>query len=52
MQPKSSRVMEGKKVLVTGPTSSVGLPVSVALAASNDVTGIARFGNASAREQL
>jgi UDP-glucuronate 4-epimerase len=44
--------MEGKKVLVTGPTSSVGLPVSVALAASNDVTGIARFGNASAREQL
>jgi nucleoside-diphosphate-sugar epimerase len=40
------------KVLVTGPTSSVGLPVSLALAADNDVTGIARFGNADAREQL
>ena len=44
--------MEGMKVLVTGPTSSVGLPVAVALAANNEVTGIARFGNASAREQL
>ena len=44
--------MEGMKILVTGPTSSVGLPVSIALAERNDVTGIARFGNAAAREQL
>ena len=44
--------MKDTKILVTGPTSSVGLPVSLALAADNDVTGIARFGNAAAREQL
>jgi len=44
--------MEDMKILVTGPTSSVGLPVSLALAARNEVTGIARFGNAGAREQL
>ena len=44
--------MEDMKILVTGPTSSVGLPVSLALAARNEVTGIARFGNATAREQL
>ena len=41
--------MNDMKILVTGPTSSVGLPVSLALAASNDVTGIARFGTAAAR---
>jgi len=40
------------RVLVTGPTSSVGLPVSIALAERNEVTGIARFGNAAARQQL
>ncbi|MFA5882364.1 MAG: NAD(P)-dependent oxidoreductase [Acidimicrobiia bacterium] len=44
--------MEGKKILVTGPTSTVGLPVTIDLAASNEVWGIARFGNAAAREQL
>ena len=44
--------MEDRKILVTGPTSSVGLPVSLALAERNDVTGIARFGNAVARGQL
>ncbi len=44
--------MEDMKILVTGPTSSVGLPVSLALAARNEVTGIARFGNAAARAQL
>jgi nucleoside-diphosphate-sugar epimerase len=44
--------MEDMRILVTGPTSSVGLPVSLALAARNEVTGIARFGNAAARERL
>jgi len=44
--------MEGKKILVTGPTSTVGLPVTVDLAARNEVWGIARFGNAVAKLQL
>lgn len=44
--------MEGRKILVTGPTSSVGLPVAISLAAGNEVWGIARFGDAAARERL
>ena len=44
--------MQGKKILVTGPTSTVGLPVTIDLAADNEVWGIARFGNAAAKAQL
>jgi nucleoside-diphosphate-sugar epimerase len=44
--------MEGQKILVTGPTSSVGLPVTLDLAARNEVWGIGRFGDPSARERL
>ena len=44
--------MRGKKILVTGPTSTVGLPVTIDLAATNEVWGIARFGNPAAKAQL
>lgn len=44
--------MEGRKILVTGPTSTVGLPVTLALAERNEVWGIARFGDAAARARL
>ena len=44
--------MDGKKILLTGPTSTVGLPVALDLAADNEVWGIARFGNAAAKERL
>lgn len=44
--------MDGKKILLTGPTSTVGLPVALDLAARNEVWGIARFGNAAAKAQL
>lgn len=44
--------LKGKRVLVTGPTGQVALPVTLALAESNDVWGIARFSDAAAREQL
>jgi len=44
--------MDGKKILVTGPTSTVGLPVALDLAGRNEVWGIARFGNAAAKAQL
>ena len=48
----SPRRLERTKILVTGPTSQVALPVTLGLAASNDVWGIARFSDAAARERL
>lgn len=44
--------MDGKKILLTGPTSTVGLPVALDLATGNEVWGIARFGNAAAKARL
>ncbi len=44
--------MEGRRVLITGPTGQVGLPVALALAERNEVIGVARFGDAGARERL
>jgi nucleoside-diphosphate-sugar epimerase len=48
----SRQRLERTKILVTGPTSQVALPVTLGLAASNDVWGIARFSDAAARERL
>ena len=44
--------MRGAKVLITGPTSQVATPIAVALAADNEVWGIARFSSAAGREGL
>src|SRR6476469_7289301 len=44
--------LSGKKILVTGPTGQVALPVTLALAKENDVVGVARFSDAAARERL
>jgi len=44
--------MRGAKILITGPTGQVASPIAQALAADNEVWGIARFTNASAREEL
>lgn len=44
--------MRDAKVLVTGVTGQVGSPVARALAADNEVWGIARFTDAAAREDL
>jgi nucleoside-diphosphate-sugar epimerase len=44
--------LSGERILITGATGSVGGPVAVALAGNNDVTAIARFGDAAARERL
>ncbi|MFM8305155.1 MAG: NAD-dependent epimerase/dehydratase family protein [Actinomycetota bacterium] len=44
--------MEDMKILVTGPTSTVGLPVALDLATRNEVWGIARFANAKAKARL
>jgi nucleoside-diphosphate-sugar epimerase len=35
--------MNGKRILVTGPTGQVGLPIALALAGDNDVWALARF---------
>src|ERR1700760_1583524 len=44
--------MQGAKVLITGPTGQVAVPVAKALAADNEVWGIARFTDDAAREAL
>jgi UDP-glucuronate 4-epimerase len=44
--------MRGAKILITGPTGQVASPIARALAADNEVWGIARFTNPAAREAL
>jgi nucleoside-diphosphate-sugar epimerase len=44
--------MHGFKILITGATGQVAAPVARALAADNEVWGIARFTDAAAREAL
>lgn len=44
--------MRGSKILITGPTGQVAAPIAKALAADNEVWGIARFTDATAREGL
>ncbi len=45
-------MLSGARILVTGPTGQVALPVTRALAADNDVFGIARFRDVDARAEL
>jgi len=44
--------LRGAKILITGPTGQVANPVARALAADNEVWGIARFTSAAARAGL
>ena len=44
--------LSGKTIVVTGPTGQVALPVTLALAEHNEVIGLARFRDATARAQL
>ncbi len=44
--------MRGAKILITGPTGQVASPIAQALAAENEVWGIARFTNPAVREAL
>ena len=44
--------LSDEKILVTGPASQVGFPVVAALAARNEVVGLARFSNAQDRERV
>ena len=45
-------MLTGARILVTGPTGQVALPVTRALAVDNDVVGIARFKDPAARAVL
>jgi nucleoside-diphosphate-sugar epimerase len=45
-------VLEGEKVLVTGATGKIAFPIARALAARNDVWGVARLGKPGDRERL
>jgi UDP-glucuronate 4-epimerase len=44
--------LSGKRILITGPASQVGLPVARALAPSNEVFGLARFSDPKSRARL
>ena len=44
--------MRGSKILITGPTGQIATPIARALAAENEVWGIARFTDPTAREGL
>jgi UDP-glucuronate 4-epimerase len=44
--------LEGRKILITGPTSQVAFPLARELARNNDVYGIARFERAADRERI
>ena len=44
--------MRGSKILITGPSGQVAAPIAKALATDNEVWGIARFTDPSARESL
>src|SRR3984957_11409872 len=45
-------VIRNKKILVTGATGTVARPVAGALAADNEVWGLARYSDARARDEL
>ncbi|BBZ21122.1 NAD-dependent epimerase/dehydratase family protein [Mycolicibacterium gadium] len=44
--------MRGTKILITGPTGQVAVPVAKALAADNEVWGIARFTDSAGKADL
>jgi UDP-glucuronate 4-epimerase len=44
--------LEGARILVTGATGQVALPVALALASHNDVVAVARFRDSAKRERL
>lgn len=44
-------MLSGKKILITGVTGTVALPIAVALARDNEVIGLARFADAASRDR-
>ncbi len=50
--PNATKPLEGEKILITGPTSQVALPLAGELAANNEVYGLARFSKDEDREKI
>ncbi len=50
--PSEPPLLEGLKILITGPTSQVARPVVACLAQSNDVIGLARFSRDDDRAEI
>jgi nucleoside-diphosphate-sugar epimerase len=48
----ANATLEGKKILVTGPTGQVAMPLTRALARNNEVWGAARFSDPAKRATL
>ena len=44
--------LTGKKILITGPAGQVALPITRALARTNEVIGVARFRDAEVKSEL
>jgi len=47
-----STVLEGRKILVTGPAGQIAFPMARELARRNEVWGIARFGDPASRKEV
>jgi nucleoside-diphosphate-sugar epimerase len=45
-------MIEGRKILITGPAGQIAFPLAKALAERNEVWGIARFGDAEKRREV
>ncbi|TML19758.1 MAG: NAD(P)-dependent oxidoreductase [Actinobacteria bacterium] len=45
-------MLQGEKILVTGPAGQIAFPLASTLARDNDVWGIARFSDTSSRERV
>src|SRR5512132_1219914 len=45
-------MLQGEKILVTGPAGQIAFPLASTLARDNDVWGIARFSDPASRERV
>ena len=48
----SSAILEGRKILITGPAGQIAFPLARELARRNEVWGIARFGDPKSRREV
>jgi nucleoside-diphosphate-sugar epimerase len=48
----SDAMLEGRKILITGPAGQIAFPLARALARRNEVWGIARFGDPASRKEV
>lgn len=49
---RGGTMLQGEKILVTGPAGQIAFPLAASLAAHNDVWGVARFGDPASRRRV